>query len=491
MSIVDLNARIPNNVGLAEDRRLQRALEAWQPHFRQWWLDMGPEGFQADEIYLRTAIDVGRDGWAHFEHVKMPDYRWGIFLADAVPDRRVPGGDHAGKPAWQQVPGEYRNALRRIIVTQGDTEPASVEQQRLLGHTAPSLYDLRNLCQVNVEEGRHLWAMVYLLHTYFGRDGREEAEEMLRRRAGDADSPRILGTFNEPVEDWLSFFMFTTFTDRDGKWQLLALAESGFDPLSRTTRFMLTEEAHHMFVGETGVGRVIQRTAEVMNELGSDEPDKIRAHGAIDLPTIQKYLNRWFSSSIDLFGGERSSNAAIYFAAGLKGRHKEAERFEDHIALDAVYELPVPRGDVIATEEIPLRNAMNEVLRDDYVDDCKFVVKRWNRVLGKAGRPERLTLPSRRFHRTVGIYSDLPFDLEGWSIPKDAWDAKEDAWLPTREDLDFVRGLMEPVLQPGRIASWIAPPTKGIHGNPFAWDYVRFDRSSAGVALGAIPTLGG
>ena len=147
--------------------------------------------------------------------------------------------------------------LRRLIVIQGDTEPASVEQQRHLGKTAPSLYDMRNLFQVNVEEGRHLWAMVYLLQKYFGRDGREEAEELLRRRSGDADKPRMLGAFNEATPDWLSFFMFTFFTDRDGKMQLESLAQSGFDPLSRTCRFMLTEEAHHMFVGETGVGRAI------------------------------------------------------------------------------------------------------------------------------------------------------------------------------------------------------------------------------------------
>src|SRR5690606_11445434 len=124
--------------------------------------------------------------------------------------------------------------------------------------------DLRNLFQVNVEEGRHLWAMVYLLHSYFGRDGREEAEALLERRSGDADKPRILSTFNEPCDDWLSFYMFTTFTDRDGKYQLLALAESSFDPLSRSCRFMLTEEAHHMFVGETGVGRILQRAAELL-----------------------------------------------------------------------------------------------------------------------------------------------------------------------------------------------------------------------------------
>ena len=122
--------------------------------------------------------------------------------------------------------------LRRLLVIQGDTEPASVEQQRHLGATAPSLYDLRNLFQVNVEEGRHLWAMVYLLQKYFGKDGREEAEELLRRRSGDADTPRMLGAFNEATPDWLSFFMFTYFTDRDGKMQLEALAQSGFDPLS-------------------------------------------------------------------------------------------------------------------------------------------------------------------------------------------------------------------------------------------------------------------
>ena len=139
--------------------------------------------------------------------------------------------------------------LRRLIVIQGDTEPASIEQQRHLGKTAPSLYDMRNLFQVNVEEGRHLWAMVYLLHAYFGRDGREEAEGLLERYSGDQDNPRILGTFNEPITDLVSFFMFTYFTDRDGKYQLKSLAESSFDPLARTCQFMLTEEAHHMQVG--------------------------------------------------------------------------------------------------------------------------------------------------------------------------------------------------------------------------------------------------
>ena len=130
------------------------------------------------------------------------------------------------------------------------------------------MYDLRNLFQVNVEEGRHLWAMVYLLHSYFGRDGRDEAEELLARQSGNRDKPRILDAFNEPIENWLDFFMFTMFTDRDGKSQLLSLSESSLDPLSRTTRFMLTEEAHHMFVGETGIARIVERTCQLMKESG-------------------------------------------------------------------------------------------------------------------------------------------------------------------------------------------------------------------------------
>ncbi len=263
----------------------------------------------------------------------MPEYKWGILLAPAVPGRDIPFGEHKGEPAWQEVPGEYRAMLRRLIAIQGDTEPASVEQQRHLGATAPSLYDMRNLFQVNVEEGRHLWAMVYLLQKYFGAEGREEADDLLRRRSGDVDTPRMLGAFNEATPDWLSFFMFTFFTDRDGKMQLEALAQSGFDPLSRTTRFMLTEEAHHMFVGDTGVSRVIERTCEAMNEAGITDPYDIaavRALGVIDLPTIQKKVNLHFSLTLDLFGNEISTNAANAFHAGIKGRYREDKLDDDH-----------------------------------------------------------------------------------------------------------------------------------------------------------------
>ena len=225
VSRIDYGERIPNNVDLATDRRLQRALEGWQPKFLDWWSSLGP-ALPTKDVYLRTAVAVGRDGWAHYDFVPMEQYRWGIFLAPPDPDRVIPFGGHKGEPTWQSVPGEFRAELQRLIVVQGDTEPASVEQQRMLGSLAPSLYDLRNLFQVNVEEGRHLWAMVYLLHAYFGREGREEAEELLRRNSGDVNSPRILGAFNEDTTDWLNFFMFTYFTDRDGKYQLGTLKES-------------------------------------------------------------------------------------------------------------------------------------------------------------------------------------------------------------------------------------------------------------------------
>ena len=147
MASIDLQARIPNNVDLAHNRRLQRALEKWQPAFQDWWGDMGPEGFQGNDVYLRTAISTERGGWANFDYVKMPDYRWGIFLADREPDRKIGFGDMMGQPAWQTVPGEFRSVLRRFIVTQGDTEPASVEQQRLQSPVQINLQFLKILSQ--------------------------------------------------------------------------------------------------------------------------------------------------------------------------------------------------------------------------------------------------------------------------------------------------------------------------------------------------------
>ncbi|MGQ0579275.1 MAG: benzoyl-CoA 2,3-epoxidase subunit BoxB [Betaproteobacteria bacterium] len=467
---IDYSERIPNNVNLVNDRALQRALEHWQPKFLDWWREMGPNAFAAADVYLRTATGVDAQGWATYGSAKMPDYRWGIFLAEPTPERTIGFGDNYGQPAWQQVPGELRSQFRRIIVTQGDTEPASVEQQHLLGLSCPSLYDLRNLFQVNVEEGRHLWAMVYLLHAYFGRDGREEAEELLARHSGDADKPRILGTFNEPISDWLSFFMFTYFTDRDGKFQLKSLAESGLDPLARTCRFMLTEEAHHMFVGETGVGRVVKRTLEVMKELGTDDPEAVRRHGAVDLPTIQRYMNFWFTSSLDLFGSEVSSNAASSFANGIKGRPDEAQ-YQDHICNEAIYELETPQG----KESVSLRNAMNEVLRNAYIKDCEIGVKRWNMQISRSGFGFQLSLPSPRFRRAIGVWANAPTDPQGKILGREEFERAMPGWIPSEGDRAFVMSLMQRVVEPGKMAGWIAPPDRGINNLPVDYEYVKLN----------------
>lgn len=461
---------IPNNVGLASDRKLQRALERWHPKFLSWWQGRGPEYYQDNEIYLRTAMSVDKKGWAHFDFVKMPEYRWGIFLAEGNQDKKIGFGDHKGEPVWNEVPGEYRGPLRRLIVTQGDTEPASVEQQRLLAATAPSLVDMRNLFQVNVEEGRHLWAMVYLLMAYFGRDGREEAEDLLVRQSGDADKPRILGAFNEKTPDWLSFFMFTFFTDRDGKYQLASLAESAFDPLARSCQFMLTEEAHHMFVGETGVARVIQRACDIMKD---NKTDDVRKYGGIDLPTLQKYINFHFSVSEDLFGSEKSTNAANYYTFGLKGRYQESRLDDDHQLKDEPYEVVRhENGNFIKTEESAI-SVVNERLRDDYIDDCQRGVDRWNKLVAEAGIEFKFQLPHRAFHRKIGEYANLNVTPEGKILDLQQWKDRQDEWLPSEFDQEYVKSLMVPVTEPGEFAGWIAPPRIGINNQAVDTEYVK------------------
>ncbi len=473
---VDYDVSIPNNVNLASDRRVLKALERWHPGYLEWWQGMGPDGFQESSVYLRTAVGVGQDNWARFGFVKMPDYRWGILLAPQVEDRRIGFGDYMGQPVWQEVPGEYRGLLRRLIVIQGDTEPASVEQQRYLGKTAPSLYDMRNLFQVNVEEGRHLWAMVYLLQKYFGADGREESNELLRRRSGSIDKPRMLGAFNEETPDWLSFFMFTFFTDRDGKMQLASLAQSGFDPLSRSCRFMLTEEAHHMFVGESGVGRVIERSCQAMNEAGIDDPfdiEKVRALGVIDLPTLQKKVNLHYSLSLDLFGSELSTNAANAFSAGIKGRYREDKIEDDHQLLSASYATQrLVEGKVVTVDE-PALNAINMRLRDDYSRDALRGVERWNRIIERAGIQFDIKLPHGAFHRDIGEFADVCVSPEGEVMSSDEFDARYNEWLPSKVDGDYIAGLMLPCTEPGEFAGWIAAPKAGINQMPDGFEYVK------------------
>lgn len=317
--------------------------------------------------------------------------------------------------------------------------------------------------------------MVYLLQAYFGREGRDEAEQLLKRNSGDLDSPRILGAFNEETTDWLQFFMFTYFTDRDGKYQLGTLKESAFDPLARTCEFMLKEEAHHMFVGTTGVQRTVERTAELMvehNVSGSDD-DILFEHGGIPLSVIQKYLNFQFSVSMDLFGSEQSTNAAAYFTGGLKGRWQETRRKDDHVLTDATYPMRSVRDGQIVEEQVPYLTALNLDLRDEYVADCENGVRRWNQALEDAGLEERLYLPHEGFHRKVGTYAEHFISPDGRVISQQEWDDNIADWLPLEKDRSRVAALMIPHYEYGEFAGWIAPPSTGINDQPVEFDYVH------------------
>jgi benzoyl-CoA 2,3-dioxygenase component B len=269
--------------------------------------------------------------------------------------------------------------------------------------------------------------------------------------------------------------MFTFITDRDGKFQLAALAESGFDPLARTCKFMLTEEAHHLFVGESGISRMIQRTCEVMAQHKTDDPAKLRAMGVVDLPTLQKYLNFHYSVTSDLYGAEISSNAASFYTNGLKGRYEETKLGDDHRLDTAEYPVMEVVGDSIITRHVPALTALNERLRDDWVKDVQGGIDRWNKVPEKLGIPFRFALPHKGFHRKIGIFGELHLSPEGKVISEAEWTHKHRDWLPTEEDRAFVQSLMGRVAEPGKFANWIAPPARGINNQPVDFEYVRFN----------------
>ena len=270
--------------------------------------------------------------------------------------------------------------------------------------------------------------------------------------------------------------MFTFFTDRDGKMQLESLAQSGFDPLSRTCRFMLTEEAHHMFVGETGIGRTLQRTCEAMKQAGIEDPndiEKVRALGVIDLPTMQKKLNLHYSLSLDLFGSEVSTNAANAFNASVKGRFQETKIQDDHQLETATYPvLKLIDGEIMRVDE-PALTAINMRLRDDYTADCQRGLDRWNKIIQKIGIDYSLKLPHVAFRRAIGEFKDICATPEGKIVDQAQWQRQSDSWLPSADDGEFILSLMKPAIEPGKFASWIAPPRVGIDNKPGDFEYVR------------------
>lgn len=228
-----------------------------------------------------------------------------------------------------------------------------------------------------------------------------------------------------------------------------------------------------MFVGETGVGRIVQRTCELMREQKTDD---VRALGAIDLPTIQKYLNFHFSVSLDLFGQEASTNAANYYTAGLKGRFLETRISDDHRLTDASYDILGLENGHVATRTVPALSALNERLRQDYIDDCARGVMRWNKAIERTGVPFELKLPHRAFNRRIGAFADVRVSPDGKVISEAEWQANVAKWLPTDEDRAYVQSLMgAAVVEPGKFAHWIAPPARGINNQPADFQYIRFN----------------
>ena len=230
-----------------------------------------------------------------------------------------------------------------------------------------------------------------------------------------------------------------------------------------------------MFVGESGVSRVIQRTCDVMNQLKTDDPAKVRAAGAIDLPTIQRYLNFHYSVTIDLFGADQSSNAAIFYSSGLKGRFKETKRNDDHVLKDARYRVLDASSGAIVEREVPMLNGLNEVLRDDFIRDSEAGIGRWNRVIEKSDLPNRLTLPHKAFNRRIGSLAGIHVSPDGRAIAEGDWNSRVRDWMPTDGDRAFVASLMTRVIEPGEYAGWIAPPRVPVNEQPMDLEYVRFN----------------
>ena len=230
-----------------------------------------------------------------------------------------------------------------------------------------------------------------------------------------------------------------------------------------------------MFVGESGVSRILERTCQLLKQSGFSED--VRKLGGIDIPTIQKHLNQWFSLSLDLHGGEVSSNAASYFANGLKGRAKEEALTDDHVLRDASYHMEFFEGGRPVVKDVLMRNAMNEVLRDWYVGDCAAGVERWNRIFEQYGISERLRLPDRKFNRNIGMYAGFHFDPAGLPLSNEEWERRKMDWLPSSADREYLLSIMaKPIYEPGKFANYIAPPRRGINQLPVDFEYVRTEQ---------------
>ncbi len=348
----------------------------WIDYFRQWQKDIG------------------------YDPAVLGDYKFETKLGE-LHSPEIEFGDFKGQRKWErigQIPNQsIRDALMNLIVYQGDTEFASVEQQKNLLETAPTEYDRQALTRVNSEEMRHGWQMCYLLVNYFGDSGKLEARKLLERRAFKGD--RLLGSFNAPVNNWLDFFTYTEFVDRDGKFQLTMLSHSSFAPLAESVTAMLKEEFFHMFTGHTGLTRILRA-------------------GKVPLPVMQKYFNKWLSTAYDLFGTNHSSSANWAYVWGLKGR------FDEH-------EAKIPAD----------KEKLNDLARDHYLAEGAKLIDQLNQFIPE-GQP-KLYAPDLKFNRSIGEHVGKPYSVAGELLSPEAYKKHLTEVLPTAEDEQLLNDLFK------------------------------------------------
>ena len=339
----------------------------WTDYFRQWQKDIG--------------LDTS----------KFTDYQFEVKFGPVASDV-IEFGDYAGRPRWEtvlQIPDQrVRDSLLHLITYQGDTEFASVEQQRNLFNTAPSDYDLQSAVKIMREEMRHGTQMSYLLVKYFGSSGKLEAQKLLERRA--YNNSRLLGAFNQDVQDWLDFYCYTELVDRDGKYQLTMLSHSGFKPLASSMKPMLQEEFYHLLTGHTGLTRVVKA-------------------GKVPIDLIQKHLNKWFSVALDLFGVDNSSSAYWFYVWGLKGRYDEG-----------------------SAQDPPDRDQLNELSRQHYLKEVTGLIEALNKLIPEGQR--KLSLPDLKFHRSIGEYADKTYSIHGGLLAPEAYAKHLEDVLPNAAD---------------------------------------------------------
>ena len=352
-------------------------VEGYTPNFEAWIRDF-------NEWQTRIGFDPS---W-------LGDYRFDIKFDWDTAGNSIEFGDFKGMPKWErrmQIPQQnIRDAIISMVSVQGDTEFASVEQQNHLLATAPTEYDKKSALRIMCEEQRHGWQMAYLLCTYFGEQGVREAAKLLERNA--QDGTRILGSFNAPIDHWLDFFCFTHFIDRDGKYQLKMLSTSSFKPLAASMGPMLKEESFHLGTGANGLRRIVKQ-------------------GVIPCELLQKYLNKWISTGLDLFGTDDSTSAQWAYVYGVKGRYDERE------------------SDIEADRE-----HLNEASRELYFQELREEMRRIS-AARKEGEPE-LFIPSDKFNRGIGNYAGKNYTIRGEKFEGtgEEYDAYLISVLPTEED---------------------------------------------------------